>query len=92
MTRDLARLLLQGVPTTCHTPTHHYPPLLTTTNSLPPHLFSKADPERMRTAIAAARGAGVAEATVADAEDKMARVLEREEEDRVRLVRVRARG
>ena len=46
----------------------------------------------MRTAIAAARGAGVAEATVADAEDKMARVLEREEEDRVRLVRVRARG
>ena len=33
----------------------------------------------------------MAEATVADAEDKMARVLEREEEDRVRLVRVRAR-
>merc|ERR1740130_1612268 len=56
-----------------------------------PGLFSKADPERMRTAIAAARGAGVAEATVADAEDKMARVLEREEEDRVRMEKDKAR-
>ena len=53
-----------------------------------PGLFSKADPERMRTAIAAARMAGVDEAAVAEAEGKMARVLEREEEERKRLVRV----
>ena len=53
-----------------------------------PGLFSKADPERMRTAIAAARVAGVDEAAVADVEGKMARVLEREEEERKRLVKV----
>ena len=52
-----------------------------------PGLFSKADPERMRKSISVARSAGVAEATVTDAEDKMARVLEREEEDRVTLAR-----
>jgi len=49
-----------------------------------PGLFSKADPERMLTAIAAARSAGVDAATVADAERKMARALEREEEERKR--------
>jgi D-aminopeptidase len=41
----------------------------------------------MRKSISVARSAGVAEATVTDAEDKMARVLEREEEDRVTLAR-----
>ena len=42
-----------------------------------PGLFSKADPQRMRKSISVARRAGVAEETVADAEEKMARVLER---------------
>ena len=53
-----------------------------------PGLFSKADPERMRMAIAAARTAGVDEAAVVEAEGKMVRVLEREEEERKRLIRV----
>ena len=44
-----------------------------------PGLFSKADPERMTRACAAAREAGVDEETVVEAESKMARVLEREE-------------
>ena len=56
-----------------------------------PGLFSKADPKRMRKSISVARAAGVAEETVADAEEKMARVLEREEEERVRVERAKAR-
>jgi len=56
-----------------------------------PGLFSKADPKRMRKSITMARAAGVAEETVADAEEKMARVLEREEEERVRVERAKAR-
>ena len=50
-----------------------------------PGLFSKADPERMARACAAAREAGVDEATVAEAEGKMARALEREEAEARRL-------
>ena len=50
-----------------------------------PGLFSKADPERMARACAAAREAGVDEATVVEAEGKMARVLEREEAEARRL-------
>jgi len=56
-----------------------------------PGLFSKADPKRMRKSITMARAAGVAEETVADAEEKMARVLEREEEERLRVERAKAR-
>ena len=56
-----------------------------------PGLFSKADPKRMRKSISMARAAGVAEETVADAEEKMARVLEREEEERLRVERAKAR-
>ena len=56
-----------------------------------PGLFSKADPKRMRKSITMARAAGVAEETVADAEEKMARVLEREEEERLRMERAKAR-
>ena len=56
-----------------------------------PGLFSKADPKRMRKSISVARAAGVAEETVADAEEKMARVLEREEEERLRVERAKAR-
>lgn len=56
-----------------------------------PGLFSKADPVRMRKSISMARAAGVAEETVADAEEKMARVLEREEEERLRVERAKAR-
>ena len=56
-----------------------------------PGLFSKADPTRMRKSISVARAAGVAEETVADAEEKMARVLEREEEERLRVERAKAR-
>jgi hypothetical protein len=50
-----------------------------------PGLFSKADPERMARACAAAREAGVDEETVVEAESKMARVLEREEAETRRL-------
>jgi hypothetical protein len=56
-----------------------------------PGLFSKADPQRMRKSISVARRAGVAEETVADAEEKMARVLEREEEERLRVARAKAK-
>ena len=56
-----------------------------------PGLFSKADPKRMRKSISVARAAGMAEETVADAEEKMARVLEREEEERLRVERAKAR-
>ena len=56
-----------------------------------PGFFSKAEPERMRAAIGVARSAGVAEATVADAEDKMARVLQREEEERKRQAKEQKR-
>ena len=41
-----------------------------------PGLFSKADPKRMRKSITMARAAGVAEETVADAEEKMARLAQ----------------